>query len=276
MIAPTRLFVGMAIFSACIGAGFAQDADQPKDATEFTRRAHNAILQELPFTDREDFADAERGFIAALPGGEIKLPGGGYAWNLNSYGFMRSDDVPPTVNPSLWRMGRLNMNNGLFQVTDRIYQVRGLDLSNMTIIEGDTGLIILDPLVTKETAKVALDLYYANRPRKPVVAVLYTHSHADHYGGVKGVTSEEDVKSGKVIVLAPEGFLEEAVSENIYAGNAMGRRTQYQYGAVLPRGTKGQIDAGLGKTTSFGELTLIAPTDLIKKTGETRTVDGVE
>lgn len=214
--------------------------------------------------------------LLPLPGGEIKLPDGSDSWNLNSYDFLKADEAPATVNPSLWRIGQLNMNNGLFQVTDRIYQIRGLDLSNMTIIEGDTGLIIFDPLVTKEVAKAGLDLYYAHRPKKPVVAVLYTHSHADHYGGVKGVTTQEDVDSGKVAVLAPNGFLEEAVSENIYAGNAMGRRTQYQYGSVLPRGVQGQIDAGLGKTTSFGELTLIPPTDLIKETGETRTVDGVE
>lgn len=273
---PLYLLTGFALFSLGVSASFSQESTRPKQATEFTKQIHDAILRELPFSDRQDFEDAKRGFIASLPGGEVKLPDGSDSWNLNTYEFLKSVQVPPTVNPSLWRIAQLNMNSGLFQVTDRIYQVRGLDLSNMTIIEGDTGLIVIDPLVTKEAAKAALDLYYANRSHKPVLAVIYTHSHADHYGGVKGVSTEEDVKSGKVMVLAPEGFLAEAVSENIYAGNAMGRRTQYQYGAVLPRGVQGQIDAGLGKTTSFGELTLIAPTDLIKNTGETRTVDGVE
>lgn len=264
--------------AAIVALGFASaNADvEPKDATEFTRKANAAVVDELPFSNRQDFDDAKRGFIAALPGGDIKLPDGSFAWDLNSYDFLRSDTVPDTVNPSLWRIAQLNMNNGLFKVTDRIYQVRGLDLSNMSIIEGDTGLILIDPLVTKEAAAAALQLYYDNRPKVPVVAVMYTHSHADHYGGVKGVTNEADVASGKVQIIAPEGFLQEAVSENIYAGNAMSRRTQYQYGAVLPRGPRGQLDAGLGKTTSFGEFTLIAPTDLIKKTGDTRTVDGVD
>lgn len=268
------MVLGVAAGILLCGTALAQNIE-PKDATSFTRQMNGAVLNELPFSDKQDFEDAKRGFVAELPGGEIKLPDGSDSWNLKTYDFLKAADAPDTVNPSLWRLGQLNMNNGLFKVTDRISQVRGFDLSNMTIIEGDTGLIIFDPLVTKEAAKAALDLYYAHRPIKPVVAVLYTHSHADHYGGVKGVISEADANSGKVKVLAPEGFLKEAVSENVYAGNAMGRRTQYQYRAVLPRGARGQIDAGLGKTTSFGELTLIAPNDIIKTTGETRNVDGI-
>lgn len=253
-----------------------QELIQPKAATNFTKQINAKFLNELPFSDKQDFADAQRGFIAALPGGVIKLPDGSDAWNLNTYEFLKSEQVPDTVNPSLWRIAQLNMNNGLFKVADRIYQIRGFDLSNMTIVEGDTGLIIIDPLITKETAKAGLDLYYANRPKKPVVAVLYTHSHVDHYGGVKGVTSQTEVDAGTAQIIAPAGFLEEAISENIYAGNAMSRRAQYQYGAVLPRGPQGQLDAGLGKTTSFGETTLIAPTVSINKTGEKLIVDGVE
>lgn len=276
MLCQRFLILGLSVSLFALSASMTVADETPKDATAITKAANEAVLKQLPFSDRQDFEDASRGFIAALPDGVIKLPDGSDSWNLNTYSFLKSDKVPPTVNPSLWRIAQLNMNNGLFKVTDRIYQIRGYDLSNMTIIEGDTGLIIFDPLVTKEVAKAGLDLYYQHRPKKPVVAVLYTHSHADHYGGVKGVVDEADVKAGKVKIIAPDGFLEEAISENIYAGNAMGRRTQYQYGSVLPRGPRGQIDAGLGKTTSFGTPTLIAPTDIIKKTGETMTVDGIQ
>ena len=250
-------------------------AEAPKDATPQTRQANAAVLKELPFADTQDFEDAKRGFIATIPNAAVKLPNGQMAWDLSTYDFIKGN-APDTVNPSLWRISQLNLNNGLFKVVDRVYQVRGFDLSNLTIVEGDNGLILIDPLVSAEMAKTALDLSWAHRPKKPVVAVIYTHSHADHYGGIKGVTSEEDVKSGKVKIIAPDGFLQEAVAENVYAGNAMTRRTLYQYGAMLPRSARGQMDAGLGKTTSFGTLGLIAPTDLVKKTGETRTIDGVQ
>ncbi|KJK20292.1 alkyl/aryl-sulfatase [Pseudomonas sp. 2(2015)] len=250
-------------------------AVEPKEASELTKSLNAQVLKSLPFADKQDFEDARKGFIATLNPMTIKGADGKVNWDLTSYGFIKGE-APDTVNPSLWRIAELNLNNGLFQVTDRVYQIRGFDLSNMTIIEGDSGLIIIDPLVTTEVAKAGLDLYYANRPKKPVVAVIYTHSHADHYGGVKGVTTEEDVKAGKVKILAPEGFLDEAVSENVLAGTAMSRRTLYQYGAMLPRNARGQLDAGLGKTTSIGTFTLIPPTDTITRTGETRTVDGVE
>ncbi|KAF0811987.1 putative alkyl/aryl-sulfatase YjcS [Andreprevotia sp. IGB-42] len=253
----------------------AQAADTQKAASKITRDANAAVLKELPFADQQDFEDAKRGFVATLTPMTIKDAKGNISWDLTTYDFIKGD-APDTVNPSLWRIAALNLNNGLFKVTDRVYQIRGFDLSNMTIIEGDTGIIVIDPLVTAEVARAGLDLYYQNRPKKPLVAVIYTHSHADHYGGVKGVTTEEDVKSGKVKIIAPEGFLEEAVSENVLAGNAMSRRTLYQYGALLPRSDKGQLDAGLGKTTSFGTFTLIPPTDTVKKSGETRTVDGVQ
>ena len=171
----------------------------------------------------------------------------------------------------------INSLNGLFQVTDKVYQIRGFDISNMTIIEGTKGLIIIDPMISAETAKAGLDLYYKNRPQKPISAVIYSHSHVDHYGGVKGIVDEKDVKSGKVKVLAPSGFLEEAVKENVYAGNAMSRRSFYQYGSMLPRNPKGHVDTGLGKTVSSGgNVTLIPPTDIIKTTGEKRTIDGVQ
>jgi alkyl sulfatase BDS1-like metallo-beta-lactamase superfamily hydrolase len=255
-----------------------QHLEAAKDAEPATIAANAGVLEELPFSDRQDFEDAQRGFIATLPTPRIKSgdPRVPWAWDLTPYEFLTKDQAPATVNPSLWRIAQLNMNHGLFQVADRVYQIRGFDLSNMDIIEGDTGLIIIDPLIAPETARAGLDLYYQHRPQKPVVAVIYTHSHIDHYAGVKGVVSEADVKAGKVTILAPEGFLEEAVSENVYAGNAMGRRALYMYGPVLPKGERGQVDGGLGKSTSFGVATLIPPTDTVTTTGETRTIDGVE
>ena len=249
---------------------------QTKDAEPASRAINDSFLQALPFNDRADFDDANRGFIATVPDGTIPGPGGKPAWDNNQYNFLKNEQAPPTVNPSLWRQARLNAINGLFKVTDRVYQVRGLDISNMTIIEGDTGLILIDPLLTNETAKAALELYLKNRPAKPVVAVIYTHSHADHFGGGKGVITEEDAKSGKVKVIAPDRFMDYAVAENIIAGNAMGRRAQYQFGSALPVGERGQIDTGLGKALARGTASLIPPNDLIKQPYETRTIDGVE
>jgi alkyl sulfatase BDS1-like metallo-beta-lactamase superfamily hydrolase len=269
---------GTVTFIAALAAlSLSASQTQPQgDATAQTRDANASLAQQLPFQDTEDFEDARRGFVATLPDVTIRSADGRVVWSLKDYEFEKKNEAPPTVNPSLWRVARINLNNGLFKVTDRIYQVRGFDLSNMDIIEGDTGLIIIDPLVSSEVARAGLELYYQHRPKKPVSAVIYTHSHVDHYGGVKGVVSEDDVKSGKVKVLAPEGFLEEAVSENVFAGNAMSRRATYMYGVLLPKGERGQVDGGLGKTTSLGTITLIPPTDLIEKTGETRTIDGVE
>ena len=251
-------------------------AEQPKPATSFTKEKNEEVLKELPFNDTQDFEDAKRGFINTIPNLVIKNKSGTNAWDLTEFNFLNSKEIPNTVNPSLWRIAQLNNINGLFKVTDKVYQIRGFDLSNMTIIEGNTGLIIIDPLLAEEIAKRALDFYYENRPKKPVKAIIYTHSHGDHYGGVRGVIDEKDVKSGKVKIYAPEGFLKEAASENVYAGNAMSRRALYQYGALLPKGEKGQIDAGLGKTGSLGNTGLIAPTDIISKTGEKKTIDGIQ
>lgn len=245
-----------------------------KNASSETQSINQAVLTQLPFSNQQDFKDAERGFIASFPNLDIK-ENGRTIWSLKDYAFLSASAAPATVNPSLWRQAKLNMNNGLYKVTDNIYQVRGFDLANMDIIEGKKGLIIIDVLTNKETAKAALDLYFAHRPKKPIVAIIYTHSHVDHFGGVRGIVSPEDLKSGKVKIIAPEGFLEAAVSENIYAGNAMSRRAIYMYGALLPKGEKGQVDGALGKTVPTGEVTLIAPTETIKK-NETRVIDGVK
>ena len=201
---------------------------------------------------------------------------GSEVWNTQKFSFIEEDSpAPDTVNPSLWRQSQLVLKGGLFKVTDRLYQVRNADLSNLTIVEGDTGLIVFDPLITTEAARWALELYFAHRPRKPVVAVVHSHSHVDHFGGVKGVVSEDDVAAGKVKIVAPAGFLEAAVAENVLAGNVMSRRSTYMYGNLLPPDPKGQVGAGLGMTTSVGTVTLIPPTDEITETGQRMTIDGL-
>jgi len=252
------------------------DASASKAASESTRESNQAWLQRLPFEDRSSFEDARRGLIAPFTG-VVENAKGQVVWDRQAYNFLDGNDAPASVNPSLWRMGQLNNVAGLFEVRERIYQIRGMDLSNMTIIEGDSGLILIDPLISTETARAGLELYYQHRPRKPVRAVIYSHSHVDHFGGVRGVIDEADVKAGKVRVIAPEGFYEHAVSENVLAGPAMMRRAQYMYGALLPRGERGQVDSGLGKgTPSNATVTLIAPTELIAQPLETHVIDGVE
>ncbi|MEP0708824.1 MAG: alkyl sulfatase dimerization domain-containing protein [Parvibaculum sp.] len=250
--------------------------EQPKDATEATRRALEELVRTLPEDTGEDFELARKGFIATIPDAKILNAAGHAVWDMGTFAFQGEEcGCPETVNPSLWRQAKLNAVHGLFEVTKGIYQVRNFDLSNITFIEGDTGYIVIDPLISAEPAAAALALMREHRGDKPVTAVIYTHSHVDHYGGVKGVLSDEDIASGLQII-APEGFLEEAVSENVLAGNAMGRRATYMYGALLPRNAKGHVDAGLGKTVSMGQVSLVPPTVSISETGTRMTVDGVE
>lgn len=253
-------------------------ATQPKPATEATKAANKKVQEYLNFADKTDFENATKGFVGAPDKVTIKNDKGVVVWDLESYKAYIGDDkaCPDTVNPSLWRNAQLNMKHGLFKVVDRVYQVRGYDLSNITFIQGDTGWIVLDPLISAETAKAALDLVTEKLGKKPVVAVIHSHSHVDHYGGIRGVIDEADVKSGKVQILAPEHFMEKAVSENVTAGNAMSRRAVYMYGAVLPRNAQGGVNGGLGQTTSVGTAGLIPPTREIKKTGEEVTIDGVK
>jgi alkyl sulfatase BDS1-like metallo-beta-lactamase superfamily hydrolase len=250
----------------------------PKPASAATIAANRKVLESLPFNDRQDFEDAKRGLIEAPATLTIRNAKGNVVWDLEAYKkYIRPDaPAPDTVNPSLWRNAQLNMHHGLFKVADRIYQVRGYDLSNITFIQGDTGWIVGDPLISAETAQAALALVTKNLGRRPVVAVVYSHSHVDHYGGVRGIVDEAYVKAGKVRIIAPEHFLEESVSENVIAGNAMARRATYMYGALLPRNAQGGVNGGLGQTTSSGTVGLIAPTDTIRKTGSTMTVDGVQ
>jgi alkyl sulfatase BDS1-like metallo-beta-lactamase superfamily hydrolase len=246
---------------------------QPPTATIET--AHCEHFSTLPFDDTADFDDADRGFIAAQQPCIIKAADGRVVWDNDVYSFL-TGDAPTSVHPSLWRQSGLAAKQGLYEVVDGIYQVRGFDLSNISFIEGDSGVIVVDPLICTETAAAALALYRAHRGDRPVVAVIYTHSHVDHFGGVLGVTSQADVDAGRVAVLAPEGFVAHAVQENVYAGTAMTRRATYMYGTLLAISPQGQVGCGLGQRTSTGEVAMIVPTLDIRETGEKHTIDGVE
>jgi alkyl sulfatase BDS1-like metallo-beta-lactamase superfamily hydrolase len=230
----------------------------------------------LPTHDQQDFDDARRGFVGRSGQRRVTAADGRVVWDLDAYEFLRGADAPETANPSLWRQGQLLIEDGLFEVVPGIYQLRGYDLSVMSVVEGDTGVIVIDPLISAETAAAAFALYTEHRGQRPVKAMIYTHSHIDHFGGVKGIISEEQVAAGEVEVIAPEGFLANAIAENVFAGTAMTRRAGYMYGAALERGPAGQIGAGLGQTTSTGTVGLIAPTIDITETGQRLTIDGVE
>ncbi|OLO29974.1 alkyl/aryl-sulfatase [Streptomyces sp. MNU77] len=246
----------------------------PKPAQPFIARQQSELRRLLPFSDTQDFEDAARGLIARREPNAVTAADGRVVWDNDAYAFLEGD-APDTVNPSLWRQSRLVAQQGLFEVVEGVYQVRGLDLSNVTFVEGTTGVVVIDPLLSTETAGAALALYREHRGERPVTGVVYTHSHVDHFAGVKGVTAQDDVDAGRVPVLAPEGFTEHAVAENVYAGTAMARRAAYMYGAALARGPRGQVGAGLGQTTATGTVSFIAPTVEITTTGQEETVDGV-
>ena len=243
-------------------------------ASASTRESLKNAARDLPLGDTQDFLDAERGFVARSDERQVRAADGRIVWDLDAYKFL-DGPAPDTANPSLWRQGQLLIKDGLFEVVPGIYQVRGYDLSVMSLIEGDTGVIVIDPLISKETAAAAFALYRQHRGDRAVTGMIYTHCHIDHFGGVKGIIDQEDVDSGRVPVIAPEGFLEHAIAENVFAGTAMARRAGYMYGAAVEKGPAGQIGAGLGQTTSTGEATLIVPTIDIESTGQELTVDGV-
>ena len=253
----------------------AADETERKEATEATVEALEAATAGLDWDDRRDFEDSERGFIAPLPEGPVQGEGILPVFDPGRLDFVGDREAPGTVNPSLWRQAGLIGRGGLYRVTDRVYQVRNMDLSNMTIVEGETGLIVIDPLISAETARAALDLYLAHRPERPVVAVIYSHSHVDHYGGVRGVVEQEEVDAGRVRVIAPEGFVKAAISENVMAGNAMTRRSMYQFGVLLIPDEKGTLGAGIGSAISLGTITLIPPTEEIREDGPVE-IDGLE
>ncbi len=238
--------------------------------------AHNQkAAQYLPLADPEDFEQARRGFIAAMDPLKIMGPRGTMAWDMAAYDFMQGP-APDTVNPSLWRQGRLNNIHGLFRVTDGIYQLRGFDLANMSIIEGKTGWIIVDPLTTKETAAAALAFARQNLGEKPIAAVIFTHTHIDHFGGALGVLSAQDIKDGKIEIVAPKGFMHEATSENLIAGTAMGRRAVYQFGQTLQPGKTGQVGSGLGKVNARGSFGIAQPNAIVDRTPQAMEIDGVK
>jgi alkyl sulfatase BDS1-like metallo-beta-lactamase superfamily hydrolase len=224
--------------------------------------------------DTQDVAWADRGFVATRADPLIKGAGGRTVWDLAAYDFLKGP-APATANPLTWRQGQLLARHGVFKVSDRIWQVRGFDLANATFIRGRTGWVVIDPLTTTETAAAALALVREKVADAPVVALIYTHSHVDHFGGARGMVQQADVEARRVQVIAPEGFLEHAVSENVLAGVAMGRRALYQFGTPLPRGPEGQIGAGIGQAVAAGTQSLIPPTRTVSRTGEEITVDGV-
>ncbi len=251
-------------------------SEAPKEASASVVAQHAATLKALPFSDASDFDDASRGFLGTLEHARIASAQGRVVWSLEPYGFLSDEKAPATVNPSLWRQSRLNMHHGLFEVVPGVYQVRGLDIANMTLIEGERGVIVVDTLTSIEGARAAMELYSRHRGKRTVAAVIFTHTHTDHWGGARGVLDDETLASGGVPIIAPNLFMEHAVSENIIAGPAMLRRAQYQFGPFLAKGPRGQVDCGLGKSMAAGAVALLRPTDLIMVTGDKRVIDGIE
>ncbi len=259
---------------AATGEHFDPKGRQP---SSHTVEIVNGLRESMPFEDERDFEEAKKGFIAAPEFLQIKAEAGHVAWDMESYQWLLQGKDFDSIHPSLQRQAVLNMSYGLYEVVpDKIYQVRGFDLANFTVIKGDTGWIVFDPLTAKETAEAALALVNEHLGERPVTGVVYSHSHADHFGGVRGVVDEADVVSGKVPVIAPIGFMDHAVSENVYAGNAMNRRLFFQYGVLLPRSPFGHVDQSIGKNVAAGNLGLIQPSVVIEDDIEELTVDGVK
>ena len=280
----TVAMIALAATSFAAGGGAIITADPSKHfdpkgklPSKFTVELQNGLRKALPFEDKRDFEEAKKGFIAAPPYKQIMAEAGNVAWDIGNYDFLLDGKDFDSVHPSLQRQAILNMGYGLYEVVPgKIYQVRGYDLANISFIKGDTGWIVFDPLTCKETAKAALEFINEKVGKRPVVAVVYSHSHGDHYGGVRGVVDEAEVKSGKAQIIAPVGFMKYAVTENVYAGNAMNRRLFFQYGVLLPRSPFGHVDQSIGKNTAAGNMGLIPPTRIIEKDIEELTVDGVK
>ena len=268
------IFPLLALLLAC-------EREQPTDtrigsqsntpATDATIFANAKVREELNLDDQTDFEDARRGLIAVPTALEVMGPEDSIVWDMPSYDFIQGE-APDTVNPSLWRQATLNNNHGLYEVTEGVYQLRGFDLSNMSIIEGQTGWIIVDPLTSKETAAAAIAFARKHLGSKPVSAIIFTHSHIDHFGGVLSVLDAED----NTEIFAPAGFMDEATSENVIVGSTMSRRSMYMYGSQLEHSAKGHIGSGLGKGPAFGSPGIATPTHIIDATGESTIIDGVE
>jgi alkyl sulfatase BDS1-like metallo-beta-lactamase superfamily hydrolase len=246
-----------------------------KMPSQHTIEAQQEQRKVLPLADKRDFEEAKRGFIAAPPYRQIMNDKGDVAWNMGNWDFLLSGKDFDSIHPSLQRQALLNMEYGLFEVVPGIYQVRGFDLANISFVRGDTGWIVIDPLTVKETARAALKFINEQLGERPVVGVIISHSHADHFGGIRGVVNEADLAGGKVQIIAPKGFINEAIAENLYAGNAMTRRKSYTYGDVIPTSPYGQVDASIGKGTANGEVGILPPTISIEQAVEEHTIDGV-
>ena len=252
------------------------DQAKEKPASTFTQDMQKKVLSSLPFNDPRSFENASKGFIATLDPLTIKRPDGSPVLDLSKFDFL-NNEAPPTVNPSLWRQAQLTaQHTGLFEVVEGIYQVRAFDIANMTLIQGETGWIIVDPLTSSESSRAALEIANEKIGHRDVVAVIHTHSHADHFAGVFGVISPEQAENGSISIVAPEHFVDESLSENVIAGNAMGRRATYMYGNLLEPSETGFVSTGLGAALSLGTTGFAVPNDTIKETGETRIIDGIE
>lgn len=269
----SRLSAAVLLASLCPGLLLA--AEQPKPPSSFTQAAQEQVRQSLPFNDRADFERVEKGLIKRPDNLVIKNDDGTVAWQLGGYDFLKAAKDVASVNPSLLRQAQLNLSYGLFKVTDGIYQVRGYDLANTTFIEGKTGWIVIDTLTTPATAKAAYALVSQELGQKPIRAIIYSHAHIDHFGGVKGLVSQEQVDKGEVQIIAPKGFMEAAIKENVLAGNAMLRRATYQYGTMLPQGPQGHVDMAIGKAVAHGPMSLIAPTKTVDGSLVEMDIDGV-
>ena len=270
-------FVAGILSLAIVSAAYAQEvrpAPPPGEASAATRAANQAVAERLPIADHSDFEDATRGRIAQIPGGIIRDEDGNVVWSSEALSFL-AGEAPDTANPSLWRQSQLAAGHGLFEVVPGIWQVRGYDLSVMTVIEGETGWIVIDPLTTVPAARAALALVNETLGERPVSAMIYTHSHADHFGGARGIVDEAEIAARNIPVLAPTGFAQEAVAENLLAGTHMSRRATLMFGRIIPPGPTSHIGSGLGPGLAGGPVSLILPTEEIDGDGSQRIVDGV-
>lgn len=264
------------VLAGCDQTVYDPDADEQGHSapTQATIDANRQVLHQLPFEDRQDFEDAKRGLIAQMPVLRVEDANGKTIWNMSDYDFIQGE-APPSVNPSLWRQESLNNIHGLFKVSDGIYQLRGFDLANITLIEGKTGWIVVDPGTATETAAAAWKFASEHLDSKPIVSVIFTHSHIDHFGGVLGLLRASGTEPADIRIIAPKGFIEEATSENVLASATMGRRSVYMYGKQLARSERGHVGSGLGKSPAFGSVSILEPSELIDSTPQKKIIDGV-
>jgi alkyl sulfatase BDS1-like metallo-beta-lactamase superfamily hydrolase len=272
---PASVAPVVLVLLTMLGSGCSRPAEERGSgaATASTRQANAAFAKAHDLADPSSFSDARRGFVAA-PSGKVLDAAGKVIWDFDAFAFVKGS-APDTVNPSLWRQALLNNQLGLFKVTEGIWQLRGFDLANMTLIEGKTGWIVVDTLTSRETATAAMAFARQHLGNKPVSAVIFTHSHVDHFGGALGVISGDQARARNIPVVAPVGFMEEATSENIMMGVAMARRSMYMYGSRLPRDAGGLVDTGLGKAVAYGQVGILAPTVVVDQPHQELAIDGL-